>query len=215
LYVIDSELKERYNASLDLEWNKSFNIAPQQNQPIVRKNSPRTIELARWSFVPHFIDSEDRKRKWRHKSIINARIESVIDKNTFSKSFKQRKCLIPSTGFYEWRDEGKQNKTPYHIKPSNGMVFSFAGFYNKGTFVILTKQSENGKMQEIHDRTPVILPKDKEDQYLDNEVSKEDLEALRISNLETEQVSKKVSNPDNVSRDILTLESKQSSLSDL
>jgi putative SOS response-associated peptidase YedK len=95
------------------------------------------------------------------------------------------------------------------------MVFSFAGFYNNETFVILTKESENSEMADIHDRTPVILPRNKEEQYLDDELTRKELEKLKASNLETKVVSRKVNNPDNDSKDVLKLESRQSSLSNL
>jgi putative SOS response-associated peptidase YedK len=215
LYVSGKKLEERYNASLDIDWTKSYNIAPGNNQPVVKKNSPKTLETMKWNFIPHFTDSKQEKRKWRNRNIINARVESVQDKNTFKKSFQNRKCLIPSTGFYEWKDEGKPKKTPYHVKPSNGVIFSFAGFYNNETFVILTKKSENSDMAELHERTPVIIPKDKEEEYLDNIIEKEKLERLKASNLKIKQVSKKVNDPKYDSKDVLRLESKQSRLSNL
>lgn len=212
LYVGGKKLEERYEASLDIDWSKSYNIAPGNSQPVVKKNSPKNLERMEWSFIPHFTDSEDQSRKWRNRSIINARIESVQDKNTFKKSFNERKCLIPSTGFYEWKDDGKPKKTPYHIKPKKGMVFSFAGFYNDETFVILTKESENSKMKDIHDRTPVILSESEEEKYLDGELSRKALEEKVIEGIETEEVSKKVNNPSNNSPDILELDSRQTRL---
>jgi putative SOS response-associated peptidase YedK len=215
LYVSGKKLEDRYEASLDIDWTKSYNIAPGNSQPVVKKNSPKTLERMEWSFIPHFTEGENQRRKWRHRNVINARIESVKDKNTFKKSFQERKCLIPSTGFYDWKDEGKPKKTPYHIKPEKGMVFSFAGFYNDETFVILTKESENSKMKEIHDRTPVIIPRDREEQYLDDELTKGDLQNLKALNLEIEQVSRKVNDPDNDSKNILRLDSKQSRLSNI
>ncbi len=215
LYVNKDKLKDRYEASLDIDWTKSYNIAPGNRQPIVKKNSPKTLEKMKWSFIPHFTEGKDQRRKWRNRNIINARVESVLDKNTFNKSFQKRKCLIPSTGFYEWKNEGKPKKTPYHIKPGNGMVFSFAGFYNNETFVILTKESENSKMKEIHDRTPVIIPRAKEEHYLDNKLTIEDLENLKASDLKVEQVYRKVDDSEYDSRDFLRLKSKQSSLKNL
>ncbi|MBY6293875.1 SOS response-associated peptidase [Nanohaloarchaea archaeon H01] len=215
LYVHIKKLRKRYNASFDNVWKKSYNISPGNNQPTVTKNSPKRLRPMKWGFIPHFAENDDEKRKWRNRNLINARVETVKDKNTFRKSFQKRKCLVPSTGFYEWKDEGKPNKTPYHIKPSNRKIFSFAGFYNDGTFVILTKESENSKMADIHDRTPVILPIDREEKYLDGEISKEDLEGLEATELEIKQVSREVNDPENDSKDVLKPESKQSSLSNL
>jgi putative SOS response-associated peptidase YedK len=99
LYVSGKKLENRYVASQDIDWAKSYNIAPGDRQPVVKKNSPKSLERMKWNFIPHFTEGEDQRRKWRNRSIINARVESVLDKNTFKKSFKNRKCLIPSTGF--------------------------------------------------------------------------------------------------------------------
>jgi putative SOS response-associated peptidase YedK len=214
LYVHKKKLKHRYNASFKNVYKKSYNISPGNNQPTVTKNSPKTLQPMEWGFIPHFAETDDEKRKWRNRNLINARMETVEEKNTFKKSFQKRKCLVPSTGFYEWKDEGRPNKTPYHIKPSNRKVFSFAGFYNDNTFIILTKDSENPDMKQVHDRTPIILPKNREDQYLDNEIGRQELEDLEASNIETKQVSKKVNNPENNSEEILKVESRQSRLSE-
>jgi putative SOS response-associated peptidase YedK len=212
LYVHNKKLKHRYNASFENVYKKSYNISPGNNQPTVTKNSPKTLQPMKWGFIPHFAETDDEKRKWRNRNLINARVETVQDKNTFRKSFQERKCLIPSTGFYEWKDEGKPKKTPYHIKPSDRKVFSFAGFYNENTFIILTKDAENPEMKEIHDRTPVIIPIDKEDEYLDGEIARDQFESIETSNIEIKQVSRKVNDPENDSKEVLKLESRQSRL---
>jgi putative SOS response-associated peptidase YedK len=197
------------------EWSKSYNISPGNSQPVVTKNSPKNLEIMKWSFIPGFVDSEPDRLKWSNKSLINARVETVQDKGMFKKAFRENKCLIPSTGFYEWRDEGKPKKTPYHIKLGNKRIFSFAGFYNDGTFVILTKESDNSDMAEIHDRTPVILGKDQEEKYLDGDMTREDLENVEASDLSIEQVSRQVNDPSYDSKDVLKLESRQSRLGNI
>ncbi|MBY6293867.1 hypothetical protein GLU60_00555 [Nanohaloarchaea archaeon H01] len=212
LYVHKKKLKQRYNASFDNVYKKSYNIAPGNNQPTVTKNSPKTLQPMKWDFIPHFAKTGDKKRKWRNRNLINARVETVLDKNTFKKSFQQRKCLIPSTGFYEWKDEGRPNKTPYHIKPSDRKIFSFAGFYNDNTFIILTKDSENQDMREVHDRIPVILSKQEEEDYLDGELSREHLEDKVVSEIEIEQASTDVNDPDNDNPEILERNSRQTRL---
>jgi putative SOS response-associated peptidase YedK len=199
---------------MNQSWNKNYNISPGNAQPTVTKNSPKTIDVKTWSLVPGFVD-ESEESKWKSKSLINARVETVQDKGIFKKAFRENKCLIPSTGFYEWKDEGKPKKTPYHIKPGNKRIFSFAGFYNDGTFIILTKASDNSNMAEVHDRTPVILDKDQEEKYLDGDLSREDLENIEASHLSIRQVSRKVNDPSYDSKDVLNLESRQSSLSDM
>jgi putative SOS response-associated peptidase YedK len=211
LYVNDKKLRERYNASMNQSWNKNYNISPGNAQPTVTKNSPKSIDIKTWSLVPGFVD-ESEESKWKRRNLINARVETVHDKGMFKKAFRENKCLIPSTGFYEWKEEGKTSKTPYHIKPENKQVFSFAGFYNDRTFIILTKDSENSKMKDIHDRTPVILSREEEEDYLDGEVNRKALEEKVIEGIETEQVSRKVNDPSNNSPEVLDLESRQTRL---
>jgi len=196
---------------MNQSWKKNYNISPSNAQPTVTKNSPKNIDIKTWSLVPEFVD-ESEESKWRSKSLINARVETVQDKGMFKKAFRENKCLIPSTGFYEWKEEGKTSKTPYHIKPENKQVFSFAGFYNDRTFIILTKDSENSKMKDIHDRTPVILSREEEEDYLDGEVNRKALEEKVIEGIETEQVSRKVNDPSNNSPEVLDLESRQTRL---
>jgi len=212
LYVHKKKLKQRYNASFDNVWEKSYNIPPGNNQPTVTKNSTKALQPMKWGFIPHFAETDDGKRKWRNRNLINARVETVEEKNTFRKSFQERKCLVPSTGFYEWKDEGRPNKTPYHIKPSNMKVFSFAGFYNDDTFIILTKDAENQDIKQIHNRTPVILTKRGEEDYLDDELSREHLEDKVVSEIEIEQASTDVNDPDNDNPEILERNSRQTRL---
>lgn len=211
LYVNDKKLRERYNASMNQSWKKNYNISPGNAQPTVTKNSPKSIDIKTWSLVPGFVD-ESEESKWKSKSLINARVETVHDKGMFKKAFRENKCLIPSTGFYEWKEEGKTSKTPYHIKPEGKQVFSFAGFYHDRTFIILTKDSENSKIQDIHDRTPVILSREEEEDYLDGELSRKALEEKVIEGIEVEQVSRKVNDPSNNSPEVLELESRQTRL---
>lgn len=213
LYVSQRKIEDRYGVELD-SFAKSYNIAPNNKQTIIRKGSSRTGKFAKWSFKPEWAD-EDQKKEWENKSVINARLETVTDNKLFKKSFNKRKCLVPSTGFYEWKDEGKPTKTPYHIKPGNREIFSFAGFYQDQTFCIITKPSRKTKMKKIHDRTPVIIPNSREYQYLHDEISIDELRKTQDYKINTKKVSTKVNNPENDSKDILEIETKQSSLSNI
>ena len=107
------------------------------------------------------------------RPIINARSETVDVKPTFQYSFYNRRCLIPATSFFEWEKVGK-DKIKRRISVKDEDVFSMAGLYNVFTgdngvryhaFTILTTEA-NKDMKPIHHRMPVILPKDKEDLWL-------------------------------------------------
>jgi putative SOS response-associated peptidase YedK len=109
--------------------------------------------------------------------LINARAETVDKKPSFRDAFKKRRCLIVADGFYEWKKEGK-SKVPLYFYLKSGRPFGFAGLYETwtspgkkeiSTCAIITTDA-NELIKPIHDRMPVILPKDKERVWLDSDV---------------------------------------------
>lgn len=164
-----------------LELEPRYNIAPTQEAPIVQADDEgaRTVEMARWGLVPSWA---------RDLSIgartINARSESVSETRAFRDSFRGRRCLVPADGFYEWQKVpgGKQT---FHLTLDDRAPFAFAGLYDlwrqkEGgwlrSFTILTTEP-NALVEPIHDRMPVILPREAHDLWLDASV--DDFELLR------------------------------------
>lgn len=92
--------------------------------------------------------------------IINARSETADERPMFKRSLHTRRCVVPSTGFYEWSQNG--SKTKYRFRLPEAQALYMAGIYNefKGEhkFVILTTGANNS-IADVHDRMPVILPK--------------------------------------------------------
>ena len=101
------------------------------------------------------------------KLIINARAESATEKTMFSESIKNRRCILPAAGFYEW-DAGK---TKFVFKRTDEKPIYFAGFYdlseNRDSFVILTTAA-NASMKPVHDRMPVMIDKENVRDYLND-----------------------------------------------
>lgn len=99
--------------------------------------------------------------------LINARAETVTDKLTFRKSFLERRCLIPASGFYEWDTQ----KNKYYFNRSDGKVLYLGGFYRnedgENRFIILTKQS-TPPVEKHHNRIPVIVGEDIKELYLND-----------------------------------------------
>ncbi len=137
-----------------------YNIAPSQSIPVVRADGQgRELVFQRWGLVPHWA-----KESKIGYSMINARAETVAEKPSFRDAFRYRRCLIPATGFYEWKpiNAGKQ---PYNIRIGDGLLFAFAGLWEswKGEdnklletcTIIVTKA--NDAISPIHDRMPVVL----------------------------------------------------------
>jgi putative SOS response-associated peptidase YedK len=121
----------------------------------------------RWGIVP----------AWKHGSaplLINARSETAATKPTFRKALQSRRCLIPATGFYEWRKTGRQ-KQPYLFRLADGGLFAFAGLWEVGrnhdgneaeACAILTTEA-NDLVRPAHDRMPVILDPSRYAEWLD------------------------------------------------
>lgn len=161
--------------------------------------------------------------------IINIRKESTEEKPYFKKVLKERRCIIPADGFYEWgilNLEGKEEKYPFYFYIKAREVFSFAGIYNEFkdaegkphySFAILTCPP-NSKVRKVHNRMPVILEKKNEDKFLDPE--NKDMDALQkilkpypSKDMKFHPVSKRVNNPRNDDGGLIEeLKNKQMSL---
>ena len=112
---------------------------------------------------------------------INARSESVHEKPTFRSSFRHHRCLIPASGYYEWATEIGNHKTkqPYFITRDDKKLLAFAGIESKWispqgeeiTSAALLTRDAVGDLAKIHNRMPVLLPRDRWDAWLDNGMS--------------------------------------------
>lgn len=147
-----------------------YNIGPMQTGTIVLFDPDRQRvedQDLNWGLVPTWA-----KDKSMAARCINARAETVSEKPTFRAAFRYRRCLVPVSGFYEWRREGK-TKTPFYFSSPTNVPLILAGLWEDWTdhvehyrsFTILTTQA-NTVMQPIHDRMPVILPPDAWNRWL-------------------------------------------------
>lgn len=156
-----------------IEIPRSWNVAPTQSAPIVRfiEGSGRALSLLRWGLVPFW--AEDPKIG---SSLINARAETVTEKPSFRTAFKSRRCLVPVSGFYEWKKEA-DHKQPYYIRAAAEEPLLFAGLWEswrpKGTteapletYTILTT-TPNELMTQLHDRMPVIIAPEDQARWLE------------------------------------------------
>lgn len=153
------EILKTLNAKIQGKEAKMGEIFPTNLAPILleedRKVEP---ELSSWGFP-----------KFQQKGvIINARSETAFDKKTFRDSLVNRRCIIPSTGFYEWNSEKK--KFLFRMEGTDALYM--AGLYsyygNEMRFVILTTEA-NESIQDVHNRMPLVIPKKELDTWiLDN-----------------------------------------------
>lgn len=164
-------LAERLGLPLPADYSPRYNVAPNQTVLALRAaadGGDREWAWLRWGLVPSW--SPEPRSKY---STINARAETVADKPAYRQAFRQRRCLIPADGFYEWRKIDSR-KQPYCIGLVESELFAFAGLWERWeregqvvescTFVVT---QANARIAEIHDRMPVILDPLDYDAWLD------------------------------------------------
>ena len=145
-----------------------FNIAPSQPVAVVRvADQMRELAHLRWGMIPPW--AKDGKL-----APINARSETAADKPTFRHAMRKHRCLIPTSGFFEWQATGAKKKQPFCIRLADDKPFAFAGLWecwhgtdgDVETCCILTTDA-NELMRPIHDRMPVILDPQHFERWLD------------------------------------------------
>jgi putative SOS response-associated peptidase YedK len=171
-----------------------YNIAPTDQVPVVleratdgdRSNPIRRLEPMRWGLVPSWAKDVSVGNR-----MFNARVESLVGeeaKSAFRTALQRRRCLLPASGYYEWRaldrapsgakggsrGRGKPAKQAYYITPADGSLMAFAGLWEfwrspdgepvRSTTVITVPAA--GAMADIHDRMPLVLPRSSWDAWL-------------------------------------------------
>lgn len=161
LNQIPDSILELLGFGLPESFQGRFNIAPSENSWIAlqeRGEQPVLQEL-HWGLIPSWAREKNIGMK-----AINARSESIAEKSMFREAYQKRRCLVPASGFYEWR-KNSQQKTPYFFSPQNTAdSLVFAGLWedwrqgteNIRSFTIITTAA-NDFMRPIHDRMPLIL----------------------------------------------------------
>lgn len=144
----------------------NWNTAPTQVMPVIAEvDGKRAIEPMKWGLVPMW--SKEPQLKY---ATFNARAEDLFEKPTWRGPARHHRCLIPASGFYEWKRSGG-DKQPMFIHPKDQKYFAFAGVFDEWhgellTYSIVTT-TPNKEMSEIHNRMPVILHPDDWDAWLE------------------------------------------------
>jgi len=193
-----------------------YNVAPTTMQPIVRNNretGDRELVSLRWGLIPFFTKDLS---SVKGISTINARAETVTTSRTYREPFKKRRCIVPASGFYEWKKLDANNKQPFGFDLTNGHMMGFAGLWDAWkdpangswlqSFTIITTDA-NEVMAPIHTRMPVILHESEYNRWLDREVTEQPpidlLRPLPADEMEAFEVSKDVGNVRNNSAELL------------
>lgn len=168
-FIDIEDIRERFKTEpIDLKPN--HNVAPTQDVPVILPNHQLT--LFRWGLIPFWAKDLSIGNK-----MINARAETIDEKPSFKHSLQQKRCLVVADGFYEWKKDGS-TKRPYRITLKNQGIFGFAGLWDTwrsptGDIInscsIITT-TPNDLMVPIHNRMPVILPREVEHVWLDQSI---------------------------------------------
>ena len=189
-----------------------YNLAPGQSVAAVRLSQTGERELTQfyWGLIPHWANDGSMASK-----MINARAETVFEKPAFREAISRRRCLIPSDGFYEWRQENGK-KQAFRIGMKGGTLFAIAGLFERWqatqdsrnwskdetveTVTIITIQA-NDKLRPIHHRMPVIVPPEAYQRWLNPKSNQSEvrhaLSTFRSENMAFYRVGNAVNNVSN------------------
>lgn len=169
LFIPQTELEDRFDATVvaDGGYGPRYNIAPGADLEVVTNESPGAIDRYHWGLVPFWADEVD-------DGYINARAETADEKRAFGDAWAERPCLVLSSGFYEWKEVGAGPKEPYRIYRQDDPAFAMAGLWEETTVdegtvrsvTILTTEPSD-VVEPIHDRMPVVLPREAESAWLE------------------------------------------------
>jgi putative SOS response-associated peptidase YedK len=177
-YVLQREALEALATRLALpkavDWSSRFNLAPGESVPVVRPAGAdgRLFEMVklRWGLLPAWT-----KEVATATAPANARAEGLASRPMFREAFRRRRCLVPASGFYEWRGQNRRRQ-PYLFRLRDGAPLCFAGLWESWrglegapaveTCAIVTTPP-NDLVRPIHDRMPAILAPEEIERWLD------------------------------------------------
>ncbi|WP_214483159.1 SOS response-associated peptidase [Bacillus sp. SM2101] len=156
------------------EYRFNYNVAPSHSVvTVINDGEKNRLGYLRWGFIPRW--AKDMKIGYK---MINARAETLADKNSFRNAYKKKRCLVIADSFYEWK-KTQERKIPMRIKLKSDEPFGMAGLWESwqspdghtiySCTVITTEPNE--LMSSIHNRMPVILKPDDEKIWLDPSIN--------------------------------------------
>ena len=186
-------LKKTINSFTETHYRKyhenGFDFLP---SPIITAGTPNEFKFMNWGLIPFYMSDKAKAMALRVQTL-NCISEEMYDKPSFKDAAKNaQRCLVPTTGFYEWRwlDEKGKTKIPYYVSFKDQHIISVAGLYSRWkdkttesyyySYTILTTAA-NSLMEYVHNtkkRMPVFIPKEYEKDWLNTNLSKEDALAL-------------------------------------
>lgn len=180
-YGRKSDVVEIYQDILNEQYHVSAFTFPKY--PIITTSDE--IQVFNWGLIPFWTKDEANADEIRRMTL-NARADTIFEKPSFREPIMKKRCIVPSTGYFEWRHEGTK-KIPYYIYLKDEPIFSMAGIYDRwldketgeehSTFSIITTDT-NPLTDYIHNtkhRMPAILSKDNEEKWLNPNLTKQEI----------------------------------------
>jgi putative SOS response-associated peptidase YedK len=170
---------------------------------VVREHDgQRRLDALQWGLIPFWAKDASIGRR-----LINARLDSVAEKPAFREAWARRRCLIPASGFYEWSEAKGGRKRPHFIRPIGEPLLALAGLWERWrtpggekleTCVVVTTDA-NAQLEAVHDRMPLLIPRDAHALWLDPRTGVDDALRLaqRVPPLKITPVSFAVNDPRN------------------
>lgn len=201
-YYLDINALEDDNFEIieTVNYETNYNITPQSSVPIIIDNK---VVMATWGFYPDWL-----KKQKNSKPLFNTRWETIQEKRTFQTAYKKHRCLVPISGWYEWK-LANDEKQPYFFY-KDGALLKAAGLYwlrSSGDieFSIITNEATDDLLT-IHSRTPLLL--DKNDQLkwtseIDSNLLYEDISNQQKEVISFHRVNKSVNNPKNTNSSLI------------
>ncbi len=204
LHHATEDIAERFTVEqLTLELAPRYNIAPSQPVCTIVQRESRTLEEFKWGLVPSWADDAAIGNR-----MINARAETIAEKPAFREAVRLRRCLVPASGYFEWRRAGT-DRLPTYICLESREPFAMAGLWEeweapggallRSVAIVTTKP--NAFAATIHNRMPAILSAEAKEIWLDRQIEnprrlESALEPYPRDDLVAYPVSKAVNKPD-------------------
>ena len=194
-YVITkpvSKTLDLVKTNIKVEDTDNFNAHPSQKLPIIKSyTNGKALENLEWGLIPSWA-----KDKKDFKPLINARVETLVEKISFKKLIQTSRCLVVADGYYEWKRVEKE-KVPYFFQREDNDLIFFAGIFQDNKFCIITREASN-EIKEIHSREPLIINKSQINNYLNiKKNGMEILNAIKAPKIKFHEITKDVNNPIN------------------
>ena len=195
-YVDISNEKLSFVSNFDeIEYEKNYNVAPQTLAPCIIDNK---AVIANWGYFPDWLKNQSNPRP-----LFNTRYESLLEKKTFTSAFKNSRCLIPISGWYEWKEEDGIKQPYYFFDTSESLLFAAGLYWTRSSgdieTSIITREALSS-LQSIHNRSPLLLTSELRELWISDVPSEEIYSEVlnhTYNDIQFYKVDRAVNNPKN------------------